>query len=163
MAREAWKRRLSVLCVVAAGGLLVWWFLHPRISDRALIEQLVAKAEHGIETKSTKEIMDCLAPDYHDEDGLTRTDIFRLAWRWERTSGRADIAIQQDYQLEIKSPRATGNFEVQVLLEAEGESYPPMHLRLGVEFEKVRRGWHKVWLVKAVNGHGVKERFEDFL
>jgi len=162
MRQQARKRALKLLGLVAAGALLGWWFLYPRPSDRFLIEQLIAKAEHGIETKSTKEIMECVSPDYHDQDGLTHTDIYRLAWRWQRTSGRADIAIE-DYQLDIKSPNATGDFRVQVLLEAEGESYPPIHLRLSVHFEKRRRGWHRVWAVKAVNGHGVKERFEDFL
>ena len=162
MSRAARKRALTTIALVLAGGCLGWWFLHPRPTDRELIEELVAKAEHGIETKSTTEIMDCVAPDYHDQDGLTRTDIFRLAWRWQRTSGRADIVIE-DYQLDITPPIAAGRFEVQFLLEAEGESYPPLHLHLGVDFQKVRRGWRKVWLVKAVNGHGVKERFEDFL
>ena len=162
MHREAWKRGLKVLCVVIAGALVGWWFLHPRPSDRELIEELVAEAEHGIEAKSTKEIMECLAPDYQDEEGLSRGDIFRLAWRWERSSARAEIVIE-DYQVDIISPRASGDFPVQVLLEEEGQHCPPLRFDLEVEFEKQRRGWHKVWLVKAVNGHGLEKRFEDFL
>jgi hypothetical protein len=160
MHREAWKRALKVLCLVIAGTLVGWWFLHPRPSDMDLVEELVAKAEHGVETKSATEIMECVGPDYQDEEGLSRNDIFRLAWRWARSSTRADVVIE-DYQIDIASPKASGDFLVQVLLEEQGQRLPALHFDLEVEFEKQRRGWRKVWLVTAVNGHGLENRAED--
>lgn len=160
MHREAWKRGLKVLCLVVAGALIGWWFLHPRPSDRDMIEELVAKAEHGVETKSATEIMECVAPGYQDDEGLSHNDIFRLAWRWARSSARADVVIE-DYRIDIAAPEASGSFLVQVLLEEQGQRLPALRFDLEVEFEKQRRGWRKVWLVKAVNGHGLERKVED--
>jgi hypothetical protein len=162
MAFGGWKRGLTVLALVIVGALLGWWLFHPRPSDRELIEDLVAKAEHGVETKSSKEIMECVAPDYRDEGGLTRVDIFRLAWRWQRTSEQADVVID-NYEIEVTPPTATGRFDVQVLLEEQGRQALPLRFHLMVQFEKQRQRWRKVWLVKSVGGHGLEKDLEDLI
>ncbi len=145
--------------LVAAAGLLLWWFIHPRRTDEQLILDLVAKAEHGIETKSRSEIMDCVAEDYHDEAGLSRIDILRLAMHWERSSEQVEIVVGE-YELDIIAPRAAGRFVAELEFEQAGGHDPPLRVPLVVEFEKQRRGWRKVWLVKSVSGHGLEKGFE---
>jgi len=162
MAAGGWKRGLKVLLLVLIVASLAWWFFHPRPSDRELILDLVAKAEHGVETKSAKEIMECIAPDYEDEAGLTRLDILRLAWRWQRDPDEAEVVIEE-YEIEVISPAARGRFQVEVMFEEDGGQAPPLRFDLAVRFEKQRRRLSRVWLVKSVSGHGIERRFEDFL
>lgn len=157
-----WKRWVKALLLVLLLASLGWWLLHPRPSDRELILDLVAKAEHGVETKSAKEIMECVAPDYKDEDGLTRLDILRLALRWQRDPDEAEVVID-DYEIEVMSPRASGRFQVDVLFEEDRGCASPLRFNLAVQFEKQRQRLRKVWLVKSVNGHGIERDFEDFL
>lgn len=145
--------------LVAGAGLVLWWFLHPRPTDEELILGLVTKAEHGIETKDRREIMDCVAEDYHDEAGLSRIDILRLAIHWERSSEQVEIVVGE-YELDVEGPRATGRFVAELEFEQAGRHEPPLRLPLVVEFEKQRRRWGRVWLVKSVGGHGLEKGFE---
>jgi hypothetical protein len=139
------------------------WLLWPRPSDQALILELVARAEHGVETKNANEIMGCVARDYHDPAGLTRVDIFRLAMHWQRSSEQVDVAIDQ-YQLDITPPTATGKFEVELTFSEGGSAELPQRLPLTVEFEKQRVGlFRKGWLVKSVSGHGLERDFEGLM
>lgn len=159
MSVRAGKRILKSAALVAAVGLLLWWFIHPRRTDEELILDLVAKAEHGIETKDRREIMDCVAEDYHDEAGLSRIDILRLAIHWERSSEQVEIAVEE-YELDVEAPRATGRFVAELEFEQAGRYDPPLRLPLVVEFEKQRRRWRRVWVVKSVSGHGLEKGFE---
>jgi hypothetical protein len=162
MGAERWKRTLRIVLPVLVGALLGWWVFRPRVSDEDLILDLVSRIEHGVETKSAKEIMDCVAPDYGDDGGLSRADIFRLAWRWERTSESAEVVIDE-YDIDIAPPRATGQFSVRVLFEESGRRAPALRFELDVEFEKRRRRLGKVWLVKSSSGHGIEKGFDNFL
>lgn len=155
-------RFLKVGLVMVVAGALVWWAFHPRPSDRQLIAELVARAEHGVETKSVKEIMACVSPDYQDSAGLTRTDIWRLAHHWAGSSQEVDILIESS-KVDIASPRAAGEFLVRLAELTRGEYELPGELRLRVSFEKQRRGWRKTWLVTSVEGHGLSEDFEGVL
>ena len=155
-------QRLALLLGVAAAAAVVW-LLWPRPSDEKLILDLVAKAEHGVETKNAQEIMSCVALDYHDPSGLTRADIFRLAMHWQKTSEQADVSINQ-YQLDIRPPAATGQFEVDLLLSQGGQAGQPERLKLAVEFQKERRGlFGRAWVVRSVSGHGLGRDFEGLL
>ncbi len=107
--------------------------------------------------------MDCVARDYHDPAGLTRTDIFRLAMHWQKTSGQADVSINQ-YQLDIEPPTATGHFEVDLLLSEGGSLGQPERLSLAVEFRKERHGlFRRAWVVRSVSGYGMERGFEGLL
>jgi hypothetical protein len=156
-----WKRWLVVV-VVVVGGAATWWVLAHRRSDRALIDELIAKAEHGVETKSVDEIMGCVAEDYHDELGFNRTDIWRLAQHWIRTPDEADVVVE-DYSVDIQPPRATGQLAVNVMMTRDGRQMPPLPLELTVRFEKERRGWRRVWLVESVTGQNLGRVFEDVM
>jgi hypothetical protein len=155
-----WKRWAQLLAGLVVLSAAAWWVLHPRPSDRELIEELIAKAEHGVETKSVKEVMSCVASDYHDPEGLSSTDVWRLAMQWSRSSAEADVVIE-DYKLDIGPSQARGEFAVRVITEGLGVNQP-IAMRLTVEFTKRRRGLRKVWLVKSVSGHGLSSALETF-
>jgi hypothetical protein len=162
MGAGRWKRRLKVLIPALIAALLVWWLMRPQVSDEALILGLVEKIEHGVETKSASEIIECVARDYGDEGELSRADIFRLAWRWERTSEQAEVVVG-DYELDITPPTASGRFDVTVYFEENGRYSPPLRFEVQAEFGKQRRGLRKVWLVKSSSGHGLEKGFDNFL
>jgi hypothetical protein len=159
------KRRVQRLVIA---GLIIAvpvcvWLLWPRPSDEQLILNLVAKAEHGVETKNTQEIMSCVSRDYRDPTGLTRLDIFRLAMNWQRTSEQAEVVIGE-HQLEITRPTATGRFEVELAFSEGGPPELPQRLSLVVEFAKEGKGlFGKAWRVKSVSGHGLEKEFEGLL
>jgi hypothetical protein len=157
-----WKRVLWICVAVIAGVLLAWWMLRPRVSDEELILDLVSRIEHGVETKSANEIMDCVARDYHDEGGLSRADIFRLAWRWERTSEGAEVVVDE-YDIDVTPPAARGRFSVRVFFEEGGRRTQPLRFELEVDFEKRRRRLGKVWLVTSASGHGLEKGIDGFL
>jgi hypothetical protein len=161
MGGRGWKRGLRLLLLVAAGAAIGWWFAHPRTTDEELILELVARAEHGVETKSVQEIMDCVAPDYEDETGLTRVDVWRLAMRWARSPERADVVIEE-YEVTVTPPTATGHVVGRVLVEQEGRYTAPLNLEVTVEFEKQRRRWRKVWLVKSISEETVAQEYEGY-
>ena len=155
-------QRLAILLLIVVVAVCVW-LLWPKPSDQKLILDLVARAEHGIETKNTEEIMSCVAHDYRDPSGLTRADIFKLAMHYQRTSDQADIVINQS-QLDINPPVATGHFDVEVTYSQGGPSGLPERPTLTVEFEKQRQGlFHRAWLVKSVSGHGLERNLEGLM
>lgn len=156
------RRWLAAALIALAGAGVAWWFLRPRPSDAELIAELVLKAERAIESKSTSEIMECVAEDYRDDSGLTRADIFRLAYRWQRTSGTVDVTVQ-DWELDVDSPRATGRFDVLLYFEEGGHAAPPLRLSPVVEFEKERHWLHREWRVQSVSGHGLEAQGEGLL
>jgi len=149
---------LLALVVLGAGA---WWVLRPRPTDRELIERLIAKAEHGVETKSLKEIMGCVASDYHDPAGLSKTDIWRIALQWVRSSEQVDVVIE-DYALDLHPPTAIGRFDLRLIAE-QGLLGIPATMQLTVEFAKERRRLSGVWLVRSVSGHGLEKEFEGVL
>ena len=159
MSGRPWRRSLSIIAVIVAAAAASWWLLHPRPTDEDLILALVAKAEHGVETKNRDEIMECVAKDYQESGGLSRADIFRLALHWERSPEQVDIVIDE-YELDISAPRATGRFDVQLEFQEAGRHEPPLRLPLVVEFEKQRQRWRRVWLVKSIRGHGIEHNLE---
>jgi hypothetical protein len=155
------KQAAAVALIAVAAGAAGWWWLAGRQSDREQLDELVRKAEHGIETKSVNEIMDCVAPDYQDMEGLSRNDIWRRAMQLARSPTQAEIEIES-YDLFIASPRARGRFRVGLTLR-EGEEAAHLDMDLGVEFEKRRKGWRRVWQVKSVSGYHPEELWGDYL
>jgi hypothetical protein len=162
MASKRGLQRLVILGLIVVVPVCVW-LLWPRPSDRQLILDLVAKAEHGVETKNTEEIMSCVSRDYRDPTGLTRVDIFRLAMQWERTSEQVDVVIDE-YELTVTPPTATGRFEVELTFSQGGPPELPQRLPLTVEFAKERKGvFGKAWRVNSVGGHGLEKDFEGLM
>ena len=149
------------LAVILAAGL-AWWLFHPRPTDRELIDQLIARAVHGVETKSVDEIMGCVAPDYQDELGLRQVDVWRGAMRWGQTVDKAEVEIS-DYRVDIHPPTATGRLEVRLTITQNGHYLEPEPLHLMVQFEQERQRWRKVWLVKSVSGYGQSRTLEDLM
>jgi hypothetical protein len=150
-----------VLLVLAAGGIGWWMWIH-RPTDLELIEELVTKAERGIESKSVKEIMECVAPDYQDNEGLSRNDIWRLAVQWVRSPEKAEITLG-NYEIEVRGGEATGKFAVYVLLEEEGGLASGLNFDLVVLFERHRRKLSRVWLVKSVRGYQLEAVLGDYM
>ena len=83
MARQ---RGLKIVVLVLVGTAFGWWLWHPRPTDQELIDELIARAEHGVETKSVDEIMSCLSRDYGGQGDLSREDMWRMAMQWARSS-----------------------------------------------------------------------------
>ena len=155
-----WQRRLAVvLPIVVAAGLIWWWRQGP--SDRQQIGALIGKVVHGIETKSMSEVMGCVAPDYRDPEGMSHGDVARTVLEWSRGGAQADIVLD-NYEINITPPTATGVFSVHVLLEEQGET-AGLDLNLTVQFEKQRRRWRRVWLVKSVSGYEPERVWGDML
>jgi len=155
------KRSVVVLLGIAIGVWLLW----PQPTDRESLDLLVAQAKHGFESKSVSEIMDCVAPGYEDESGLTRADVSRICQRVARQAKQVEITIT-GHDITVQSPKATGHFDVVAVLDLGTETITwPM--RLEVQFMKQRRGWSKLWrqgwVVVSVNGHGLDKQFEDLL
>lgn len=161
MGKVTWHRALRIAVLVALGAAVGWWLVHPRPSDEELIAELVAKAEHGVETKSVDEIMSCVSDDYEGQGDWSREDIWRVAMQWARSSEQADVTVQ-DWQVEVEDERAVGRFEVDVTLSEEGRGRPTT-LLLTVDFERERHGLRKVWLVRSVQGFDPDIYMEDFL
>jgi len=162
MLRSRRVQRLAIALSIAIVAACVWRFW-PRPSDEQLILDLVSKAEHGVETKNTEEIMGCVARDYRDPSGLTRVEIFRLAMHWQRTSEQVEVAIEQ-YHLDVTAPTASGQFEVQLIFNQGGPPEAPERLNLTVEFAKERSGlFGRAWLVRSISGHGLERNFEELM
>ncbi|UCC68876.1 MAG: hypothetical protein JSV79_02825 [Armatimonadota bacterium] len=162
MAGPSWNRVFRIAFLVVLGAVAGWWVVHPRPSDEDLIAELVAKAEHGVETKSVDEIMSCVSRDYSGQGEMSREDVWRSAQQWVRSPVQADVVIQ-DYQLALKDAEAVGQFQVDVRLQEEGGLVQTLNLFLTVGFERQRRGLRKVWLVKSVRGFDPDELIEEML
>ncbi len=150
------------LATVLAIAFAVWWLTNPRISDKQQIENLVAKVEHGVESKSGREIMECVAPDYKDSNGLDRLEILKLVNSWVRSPEQADITVEK-YEIKINGRSATGHFDVQLYLQEDGRGQPPTWMSVEVSFEKQWRRLRQVWRVKAVEGPSLSSAPEDYL
>ncbi len=152
MTSRLWSRRarVAVPAVVLLGAVAAWW-LRPGPSDRELIAEVVRQAEHGVETKDVGEIMSCVSPDYRDSEGLTRTEVFRLALAWSKQRQTAQVSVE-DYAVEVTPLEATATLTAVVTPEGQGE-VSPMRLHVTVQFRKERRGLRRVWLVRSVEGH----------
>jgi hypothetical protein len=155
------KRRAVLLLALVAAALLLWWVTHRR-TDRQLIDDVIAKVVHGVETKSLDEIMECVAPDYQDDTGLSRVDVWRGAAQWVRTVDAATVIID-DYSVDIQPPTATGTFAVRMQVTRNGQlvELGPMHLT--VQFEKERKRLKRVWLVKSVSGYSSSRLLEGYM
>lgn len=147
--------------LVALGAAVGWWLVHPRPSDEELIIELVARAEHGVETKSVDEIMSCVSDDYEGQGDWSREDIWRVAMQWARSSEQADVTVQ-DRQVDVEDGRAVGHFQVDFTLLKEDRGRPAT-LFLTVDFEQERHGLRKVWLVRSVQGFDSDMYMENFL
>ena len=156
------RRTLRLIVLVVCGSLLGWWLFQPRPTDEELIQEVVARAEHGVETKSVDEIMSCVSDEYRDGSGLSHRDIWRLAMNWARSPEEAEVVIGSD-DVEVDSPRATGWFGVTVYLQVGARRVKLPEMQLTVRFEKERRGWRKVWLVRSVSGHDLESITQDYL
>jgi len=156
------QRGLKITLMVLVGVAVGWWVWHPRPTDRELIEELIARAEHGVETKSVDEIMSCLSRDYERQGDLSREDIWRMAMQWARSSAQADVLIE-DYRLTLEGPEATGYFRVKVELTEDGFRRPALALSLTVDFVRRRSGLRTVWLVHSIGGFDPDLLVEELL
>ena len=156
------QRGLKITLLVLVGVAVGWWVWHPRPTDRELIEELIARVEHGVETKSVDEIMSCLSRDYERQGDLSREDIWRMAMQWARSSAQADVLIE-DYRLTLEGPEATGYFQVKIGLTEDGFRRPPLALSLTVDFVRRRSGLRTVWLVQSIGGFDPDLLVEELL
>jgi hypothetical protein len=161
MRSGAWRRALRIGVLVALGAAVGWWLAHPRPSDEELIAELVARAEHGVETKSVDEIMSCVSRDYEGQGDWSREDVWRVAMQWARSSEQAEVTIQ-DWQVNVAKGQAIGHFQVDVTLSEQGRGRP-IALFLTVDFERERKGLRKVWLVRSVRGFDPDMYMQDYL
>ena len=152
-----------LICLGAAAAVGAgWWLVQLRVSDEKLIQELVAKAEHGVEAKSVEEIMDCLSRDFEGQGDMSREDVWRLAMQWQRSPLEADVVIQ-DQRITVEGREATGQFHVQVELVEEGLPRPSLVAFLTVGFERRWRGLRKTWRVRSVRGFDPDAILEEAL
>lgn len=147
--------------MVVVSAAFLWWWTH-RANDQQLIDELVARVEHGIETKSPDEIMDCIAPDYHDAMGLSKQDVFRGTMRFVQSPDTVDLSIS-NASVEITPPVATGLFEVRVVITQNGRYVDSGPVQVTVQFQKERRRLSRVWLVKSISAPEIARQFEDYM
>jgi len=158
-------RRAKIGAILLAGPAVaagLWFLLAPRVSDEEQIAALARRVEHGVETKSGEEILDCVSPEYRDSEGMTRTDVWKLVMQWVKSPDRAEVAIQK-HEIRVDGGTATGTFEVQVVVEREHSFEVPLDLTVTVQFEKRWRRWHRVWVVKSVLGPAITGLAEEFI
>ncbi len=156
------NRGFKIVLLVLVGTALGWWLWHPRPTDQELIEELIARADHGVETKSVDEIMSCLSRDYETQGDLSREDMWRMAMQWARSPAQADVLIE-DYRLTLEGPEATGYFRVKVGVTEDGFRRPPLALSLTVDFVRRRSGLRTVWLVHSIGGFDPDLLVEELL
>jgi hypothetical protein len=155
----ACRRSGKALLFVLFAAVLGVWLARPQPTDRQLLDQLVARAKHGFEAKSVSEIMGCVAQGYQDDSGLTRADVLRISQRALRAAKRIELTIRA-YDIDVRSPGATGHFDVVAALDVEGEpvTWP---MKLEVSFRKQRLGWRSLWrqgwVVTSVKGHSLSK------
>jgi hypothetical protein len=163
--KKTWRTALAFLvaALVVAGAPYV--LLASRPSERQLVQQLVQKAKHGLETRSLDQMMDCIAPDYRDDAGLTHADARRIAQAVARNVQKAEVTITHSH-IALTGRSALGHFDVNVVLHA-GDQAIAWPMKLKVLFEKQRRGWRGLWraawVVKSIEGHGLDKGYEELL
>ncbi len=157
-----WSRILRVGLLVVLGGAVGWWLVRPRTSDEELIAEVVARAEHGVETKSVDEIMSCVSSEYRGQGDMRREDVWRSAQQWIRSPATAQVTVENQ-RVTVEEGKAVGRLEVDVRLEEEGRLVRHLRLFLTVDFERERRGLRKVWLVKSMSGFDPDELIEEML
>ena len=148
--------------LVSAGGYAL---LRPHPTDRELIEELVQRAKCSLEARSVGEMMKCVAQDYHDEAGLSRGDLLRIARIVARNVQRATVTINGS-EIAVDGHSAIGRFDVNVVFYDGGQVIPwPMRLevRFGEQSQGWRGLWQKAWVVKSIKGHGVAKGYEELL
>ncbi len=162
MSSRTWRIAQLVFGGILVIAILVWWLTNPRISDEQQILNLVAKAEHGVETKNGREVMECVSPDYKDSSGYDRLQLLKMVNSWVRSPDQAEVTVEKQ-QIRVNGLTAVGKFSVQVYLESEGRKLRPVSAQIEVTFEKRWRKLRQVWLVKSVEGAAMLSAPEEYL
>ncbi len=153
MAAGNWRRRLKLVVPgVVLLGAAALWLLSPKPTDREQVLAMIARGEHGLETKNAKEVMSCVAPDYHDSQNATYSELYRGVLQWGRVPMQGDLTIQ-DYRIDVGRGTGTGRFSVVFVLREKSGHEETFPMQLTMTFEKRRQGWRQVWLVKSVEGY----------
>jgi hypothetical protein len=152
-----------VLVVALLGLGLSWALVQPSPDDREALEDLVLRAKHAFEQRSTAEIMSCVATDYQDSSGLTRDQVYQIVQRLTRGSQEINVTITSQ-EIQARGATAVGHFTVQAQAR-EGDELVNWPMDLEVQFVKQRQGafhlWRRSWVVKSVNGHGLEHVLDD--
>ena len=132
-------RWLLPLVVLAAAGLILLFVRKP-LSDREQIAQLIERLETTIEKKDLGGIMGCISKNYKDGYGITRRDILQLAFRYVRSSDRADILVS-DASLRVQSNTASASMHVDAEYAEQGGQPMRISSDITLFFEKEGRRW----------------------
>jgi ketosteroid isomerase-like protein len=134
------KKAKWALVVLAAVAVAAFLLLRKPPTDKQLIEQLILRLEEAIEKKQFARIMACIGEDYEDETGLTRRDLMRLAFRYVRDRGWADVLLS-DVQIEVQDRAAVANMYAEVSYTEESMESNPFSGEVTVFFRKRGSRW----------------------
>ena len=134
------KKAKWALVVLAAVAVAAFLLLRKPPTDKQLIEQLILRLEEAIEKKQFTRIMACIGEDYEDETGLTRRDLMRLAFRYVRDRGWADVLLS-DVQIEVQDRAAVANMYAEVSYTEESMESNPFSGEVTVFFRKRGSRW----------------------
>jgi hypothetical protein len=145
---------LGLVLIIVIAGVVAWWMLRPRLSDRAQIEQTITSIEAGVERGSPAQVMENISSDYSDKAGLNYRKVGLIARRLLHSAGqiKADVTDYQD-------PRIEGSMAY-MDLTVHASAYDNGQLTTSVSGSVkvvLRRegGWRKQW--KVLNAEGWQE------
>ncbi len=89
------KSKIQKIVIISILSLIAIWWIYTRyiISEEAKIKKTIRAVQSASKEMDTNTIMKYIARDYHDKEELTRQDIFRILFRYERIYSRVEIKI----------------------------------------------------------------------
>jgi len=129
-----------VVALLAVAAVAAFLLLRKPPSDKELIERLILRLEEGIEKKQFPRIMACIGKEYADESGLTRRDLMRLAFRYVRDRGWADVLLS-DVKIDVQDRAAVANMYAEVTYTGEDMESKPFSGEVTVFFRKRGSRW----------------------
>lgn len=135
---RGWRWVLALTVIAAAVAAFV--LLRKPPSDRELIEQLIIRLEESIERKQLGGIMACISQDYRDDAGLRKRDLLRLALRYVRDYGWAELLIS-DVDIEVQGRAAVASMYVEVTYVQGNQESTPFAGEVTAFLRKRGRRW----------------------
>ncbi len=89
------KSKIQKIVIISILSLIAIWWIYTRyiISDEAKIKKTIRKVQSASREMDTNTIMKYISRDYLDQEGNTRSEIFKALFRYERIYSRVEIKI----------------------------------------------------------------------
>jgi hypothetical protein len=131
---------VAAVALLALAGALAWRLARRPLSDRAQIEQLLARAQSAVHTKDAKLGLSCISADYRDSFGLNKWVIARYAHDAARGALTFRLLIS-DLSLSINRDQAQGRIQLEVLVRNGDVVQQDLSGPITLGFRKERGGW----------------------